>query len=121
VVGRRVDGERQDNTASVPGRRHHRADLLSVAQRVRRAEARAGQIKELEKENARLKRLVAERLVAERLVAELSREKQTLQEVARGKIVSPERRRRSACNVCTAAGYSMSNWQGQNSSNQHCP
>ena len=43
----------------------------------------AKRLKELEKENARLKRLVAQ----------LSLEKQVLREVAEGKLLSPERRR----------------------------
>jgi hypothetical protein len=71
------DRERQDHAAGVPRERNCRADLLSVAQGVRRVKARAGQrLKELERENSQLKRLVAE----------LSLEKQILQDVARGNL-----------------------------------
>ena len=61
--------------ASLQRSRDHRTDLLPLAEGVRRTEAGAGQrMKELEKENGTLKRLVAE----------LSLEKQVLKDVAEG-------------------------------------
>jgi hypothetical protein len=68
------DRERQGDAAGVPRERNYRADLLSVAQGVQRADEQAKRLKVLEKENSRHKRLVAE----------LSLEKQILQEVSWG-------------------------------------
>jgi len=59
----------------VSGKRDHRADLLSLADRVWRVAGRpARRLKELEEENTKLKRLVSE----------LSLEKLVLKDIASG-------------------------------------
>ena len=68
-------GERKDAPGGEPGGRNHGADLPPLAQGVWRLEGGPGKrLKELEQENGKLKRLVAE----------LSLDKQILQDIARG-------------------------------------
>ena len=70
---------RQDPTTSLPRRSDHGADLLPLEEGIRRAElSQAKRLKELEKENVKLKRSVAE----------LSLEKQILKDVAEENFVS---------------------------------
>jgi hypothetical protein len=70
-----VGGEREDIAASVQGSGDRRADVLPVAQGVRRVKVdQARRLKELEQENAKLKRLVSE----------LSLEKLVLKDIASG-------------------------------------
>ena len=67
--------ERKNHPTRLKGSRDHNADVLPLAERVRRTEAGASRrLKDLEKENSRLRRLVAE----------LSLEKQVLKDVASG-------------------------------------
>lgn len=66
--------ERQDNACSEPGSWHHRSDLLPLEEYGGLKVDQAKRLKELEQENGKLKRLVAE----------LSLDKQILQDIARG-------------------------------------
>jgi len=58
----------------MPGSRHHGADLLRCGRNTAAEVDQAKRLKELEQENLKLKRLVAE----------LSLDKQILQDIARG-------------------------------------
>ena len=69
--GRGRSGPRQIREADEPGARHHRADVLPVEAGVRRDEGEPGarRLKELERENGRLKRAVAD-LTLDKLIVE---------------------------------------------------
>lgn len=73
---RSSDGQRQDHPVGLQGGQHFRAELLPLAQGVRwpLQHDQAKCFKELERENARLRKLVAD----------LSLEKAMLKEVASG-------------------------------------
>ncbi len=70
-----IANERKDHSASLQGNPDHRADLLPLRKEFGGLKLdQAKRLKELERENAKLKRLVAE----------LSLEKQILKDVAEG-------------------------------------
>ena len=96
--GRGRSGPRQIREADQPGAGHHRADVLPVEAGVRRDEGEPGarRLKELERENGRLKRAVAG----------LDTGQADPGGSGRGKLLSPERRRRCVVRVRQQLGAS---------------